>query len=427
MNAADHKRVYAVFAALCRHPGRDLPMTSSVPRRALPAGRFLVCVMLLWTAGVGLRTTILAVPPLIRLIHDDLGLSETQVGILSALPPVMFGLAAVPGALLIARFGAVAAVIAGLFATALGGALRGAAPDFTALCAATVLTGAGVAVMQPAMPPLVRAWLPDRLGFGTAVYTNGLLAGEILPVALTLPLVLPFAGDSWRLAFAVWSLPAVAFALMFITSAPAAEAATKPAAAPARWMPDWRSGLTWRLGLMFGAINATYFSTNAFIPDYLHHLGRPDLIGPALSALNTGQLPASFLLLLFAGRLTGRVWPFAASGALALACFPALLLGTGPVIVAAAGVLGFSAAGGLILALTLPPLLSAPGDIHRMTAGIFTISYLCAVIVPVLSGLSWDASGIPAAAFIPIALCNFLLLGIAPAIRTQVRSAGRRA
>ena len=41
---------------------------------------------------------------------------------------------------------------------------------------------------------------------------------------------------------------------------------------------------------MFGANNATYFSANAFIPDYLHHVGRPDLIGDTLSALNIGQL-----------------------------------------------------------------------------------------------------------------------------------------
>ena len=52
--------------------------------------------------------------------------------------------------------------------------------------------------MQPSMPPLVRAWLPDRIGFATAVYTNGLLIGEVLPVALTLPLVLPLVGGSWR-------------------------------------------------------------------------------------------------------------------------------------------------------------------------------------------------------------------------------------
>ena len=280
-------------------------------RRDTPSSGLFACVALLWIGGIGLRVTILAVPPLIRLIHSDLNLTETEVGVLSGLPPVLFVFAAVPGSLLIARLGARTAVIAGLLATALGCALRGAAPDFALLCAATVLTGLGVAVMQPGLPPLVRAWLPDRIGFGTAVYANGLLVGEIIPVALTVPLVLPLVGGSWRLAFVAWAIPCAVIALALLAFAPRT-ADTGVATAPRRWWPDWRSGLIWRLGLMFGANNATYFATNGFIPDYLHHVGRPELISPALSALNIGQLPASFILLVCAGRFIGRAWPYAA-------------------------------------------------------------------------------------------------------------------
>ena len=83
---------------------------------------------------------------------------------------------------------------------------------------------------------------------------------------------------------------------------------------------------------------------------------------------------------------------------------------------AAAALQGFAAAAILVLVLALPPLLSPADDVHRVTAAMFTISYSCAVIVPVISGLSWDVSGIPATAFLPIALCGFLLAILAPAI-----------
>src|SRR6478609_7616715 len=89
----------------------------------------LKCVLLLWLAGVGSRITILAVPPVIPLIRTDLGMSETQVGILTGLPPVLFACTAVLGSLLIARFGAVMTLIVGLFVTAAGSALRGVAPE----------------------------------------------------------------------------------------------------------------------------------------------------------------------------------------------------------------------------------------------------------------------------------------------------------
>jgi MFS transporter, CP family, cyanate transporter len=381
-------------------------------------------VALLWLAGNGLRITILAVPPVIPLIHADLHLSETEVGILSGLPPVLFACAAVPGSLLIARFGALRTLLTGLIATAVGSALRGAAPDIALLYAATILTAVGVAVMQPALPPLVRAWLPHRIAFGTAAYANGLLVGEILPVALMVPVVLPLVGGSWRLGFVAWALPvaAIAFAILVLSPRKAAPLNGAPAA-PLRWWPDWTSGLLWRLGVMLGSVNSLYFTTNAFIPDYLHHIGRGDLISSALTALNVGQLPASFLLLAFAAKLQRRAWPYVACGVICIAAVIGIMFGNGLVIVSCAAVLGFAAAAILVLMLALPPLLTDPDDVHRMSAGMFTISYSCAVIVPIVSGLGWDLSGIPVVAFAPIGLSGLLLIALAPTIRLKREAA----
>jgi MFS transporter, CP family, cyanate transporter len=390
-----------------RAPNKDFDSASS--------GRLLTCIALLWLAGTGLRLTILAVPPVIPLIHADLGMSETQVGILSGLPPVLFGLAAVPGSLLIARFGALPTLIAGLLATAVGSALRGAAPDVVLLYAATFLTGVGVAVMQPALPPLVRNWLPDRIGFGTAVYTNGLLVGEILPVSI--PLVLPQTLDHWRVSLVAWALPVVAIALAVFVLAPRDRPLKLgPATTARRWWPDWGSGLLWRLGVMLGSVNAMYFSTNAFLPEYLHYLGRDDLRSIALTANNVGQLPASILLLLFARRFERRRWPYIGMGLLLMVSVASMMVGDGPMIVTGAAVLGFATAATLVLMLALPPLLSAPDDVHRTSAGMFTISYSCAVVVPTISGLAWDLTGSPFVAFVPIALSALPLIILAPTI-----------
>ena len=167
---------------------------------------------------------------------------------------------------------------------------------------------------------------------------------------------------------------------------------------------------------MLGTINATYFATNAFIPDYLRSTGEPEWTSAALSALNIGQIPASLILLAVAGRLERAVWPYVVCGLICVVTVGGIVFGSGIWVVVAATVQGFAAAAILILVLALPPLLSPPDDVHRVTAAMFTISYSCAVIVPVISGLTWDLSGIPAMAFLPIALCGFLLAILAPAI-----------
>jgi CP family cyanate transporter-like MFS transporter len=174
--------------------------------------------------------------------------------------------------------------------------------------------------------------------------------------------------------------------------------------------------LIWRLGIMLGTVNASYFATNAFLPDYLNSRGLGEWISAALTGLNAGQLPASVLLLMFASRLELRAWPYVVCGLLCSVGVSGLVLGSGPVVVLSATFIGFFAAGILVLALALPPLLAAPEDVHRVTAAMFTISYSCAVIVPVISGLAWDASGVGAFAFAPIALCGIVLAVLAPAI-----------
>ena len=129
---------------------------NDIPNGASPQARVLTALLLLWLAGNALRLTILAVPPVIPLIHDDLNMSATQIGILTGLPSMLLAFAAVPGSLLVARLGVRAALITGLLINALGGALRGVFPDILWLYAMTIAMGAGVAIMQVTMPSAVR-------------------------------------------------------------------------------------------------------------------------------------------------------------------------------------------------------------------------------------------------------------------------------
>ncbi len=339
-----------------------------------PAWGYLVtCLALLWLSGVGLRLTLLAVPPVLPAIHADLGLSETEIGALGTLPSLLFAAAAVPGALLIARLGARMTRVLGLLLTSVSAAARGAAPDVAGLFLATILMGAGVAVMQPALPQLVRAWLPDRIAFATAVYTNGLLVSEPAAVGLTIPFVLPLVGGSWRLSLVFWAVPVFVTALLVAALAPRATASTAPRSENARrWWPDWRSPLVWRLALMLGGVNTCYFAINTFLPDYLQSLGRGGLINSALTALNLSQLPASFLMLPFTGWLAKRQWPYIALGSTLVVSIIGVAMMPGAWIVFWAGMIGCTNAAVLIMLLALPALLYATDEVHRVSAAMFT-------------------------------------------------------
>ena len=380
----------------------------------------------MWLSGASLRLTVLAIPPVIPLLHADLHLSETQIGWLSSLPPMLFAVAAVPGALLIARVGLIPALLVGLLLNALGGAARGAFPDAALLYVSTIVMAAGVAIMQPILPPLVRTWFPQRIGFATTVYTNGLFVGEILPATLTIPLVLPLVANSWRLSFLLWSVPVLLTALVVAICAPrlggVGGAGNVAPATKTLWWPDWRQPLIWRLGLILGSVNAIYFVSNAFLPDYLVAQGRPDLVGATLTALNLGQLPAAFLMLGIAGPLVARPWAYAVTGLASLLAAIGMVTASGVGIVVFAGILGFTDALTLILALALPSMLSAPNDVHRTSAGMFTISYSCAMLMSIVGGALWDMTNMPIASFAPVALCGIVIVALAQTVKHAARA-----
>lgn len=361
-----------------------------------------VPLFMLWLAGNASRLTILAIPPILALIIVDLKLTGTEVGILNAIPPALFALAAIPGSLLIARVGATNALVVGLVVTAIGSALRGMAFDTLVLFGATVVMSAGVAVMQPALPPLVRQWVPRRIGFATALYTNGLLVGEILPVVFAGALLTLLSG-SWRGSLVFWSIWPALIALMIILAQPRGEG--QVSAQHRRWMPDWRDPVLWKIALAMSANNQAYFCTNAFLPGFLLQQGQTDFIGPALSALNAGQLPASFIMLLAASRLERKRWPLVAAGMFSLLGVAIIVFSTSVWTIAfGAAVIGFSCAWGLTLLLSLPALLFAPDDVPRVSAGMFTVGYGVAVLVSIVGGRIWDITGHAAFAFLPIAI-----------------------
>jgi MFS transporter, CP family, cyanate transporter len=53
--------------------------------------------------------------------------------------------------------------------------------------------------------------------------------------------------------------------------------------------------------------------------------------------------------------------------------------------------------------------LSLPADVPRTAAGMFTISYTCAIIIPTICGALWDLTGKPWTAFVPLCLCAVAL------------------
>ncbi len=333
------------------------------------------------------------------LIGKDYGLSQAGMGALTTLPTLLLAVGAIPGSFITSRFGSRNTLIVALLVVAGGSALRGLG-GVVGLYAATLGMGLGIAAMQPALPALVQLWTPARIGLATAVYTNGLLVGEILSSGLTLPVVLPLARDSWRLCMALWSAPAFLVVASLLARPGHEERGSGQAGL---WLPNWRSKEVWILGFTLGGISTLYFGTNAYTPNLLNARGQDHLITPALVSLNASQLASSALIMLRPQWFIGKRSPLIVMSLCAVAGMLGVALAAGWMTFVWTGVVGIATSFVMILCLALPPVLASPERIASLAAGMFSIGYVCSFLVPLASGAAWDMTGTPLTAFVLLA------------------------
>jgi MFS transporter, CP family, cyanate transporter len=377
-------------------------------------------LLVFWLVGINLRTVILGVPPTLPTLHQALSLSYSVAGLLTSLPVLLMAAGAIPGAYLVSRVGARRAVAVGLALVALGAALRGVFPSAVMLFAFTVVLALGIAVAQPAMPSLAQAWFPRRIGRAIAIYSNGLLVGEVIAASITLPfLLVPFG---WQLALAAWAAPAAIVLVLWLTLTPASEGAVATAGA---WLPDWRSGRMLRVGLLMGGASLVYFGMNSWIPDTLDARHAHALIPWTLGALNAMQLPVSFWLTLRGDTMLGRRWPYVVAGVGSVVAVTGYALAPAVTAPFWAGMAGATSSLAFILNLGLPPLFT-PSEVARTSGFMFTVGYGAAFFGPALGGFAWDWSGQFRFALLPmlVGAVAMLVFGASlPRLRPKARSA----
>lgn len=398
---------------------------SVVAERSLEGSRLaLRDFVLLWLCGLYLRLTLLVAPPLAPEIAQELDLTVTAMGALTTLPVLMLALAAIAGAWVIARLGAQRTVALCLVLIALMSAARAGATAPWGLFLATALMGLGIAALQPALPTLVRLWAPGQIAMATAVYMNGMLMGEVLSAGFTLPVVMPLVGDDWRLAMLAWSLPGLLIGLWAWRHRPlgfrAADESTDTEAKPL-WIPNFRDPAVWYLGAVLGTSASLFFGINAYMGSILEQRGEGDQLAEGLFLFNTAQVVASIAAFRYAGRWLGRARPMLGLlitclvGTLVFAALPGWGgLWAAFMVSLMAGIL-------LILMVSMPAAMSAPADTARLAAGMFTLGYALSFLVPLLSGVLVDLTGLALWALGPLLVLNLISLPAAVLLARRYR------
>ncbi|AXX31699.1 MFS transporter [Actinosynnema pretiosum subsp. pretiosum] len=363
-------------------------------RRARWTGPLLTALIFL--VALNLRPAITSVGPLLPGIAADEGLSEARQGLLGALPLIAFGLASPFAHRISTRIGAERTVLAALLVLA-AGLLTRSFTGHAGLWAGTALLGAAIGVGNVLAPSVVKRDYSGNVSRATGVYSAFMTTAAATASAVAVPLAAPLG---WRGSLAVWAVPALLIALLWLPRAlPApAEADPLPAGGP---VPTsvWRQPTAWVLTAFMGLQSTTFYVMVTWLPTIEAAEG--------VSAEQAG-------LHLFAYQVTGIVAGLA---------IPRLMRDPGTQVAAAVtastpmllGVLGLLAAPGLSALWTIViglgtgsslvvalSLIGLRGRTHAETTALSgmaqSLGYLLAAAGPVVAGHlaertgSWRAS-----------------------------------
>ena len=399
-------------------------MTGTAPsHRPLSAGPALFLVTF-WI-GFNLRAAILGVPPVLSIVKGDLRLSYTEVGLLSGIPILAFGLSALPSSALVRRWGGYAVVTLGLALAALGELARvlpvpGALPLFLG----TAVMGVGIALTQPGLPGLFQAWFRGHVQQASVTLTLGITVGEMVAASISRPLLYGLL-RSWQATMLVWGICGVSCLLVWCLAVPRARVGL---AVGERWNlgPLIRSRALWSVYLCFGGQSLVFFAANTWIPDSVPGGPHSALASLCLAVLNGVMIPVDVgLIFLRRNFATSRYYYLVSSLITVAGTLGWLLLGSvSPLLFAA--LMGVGVALNFAGLLAYAPLVASAGRVAPLTAVMLSVGYVCAFCGPLLGGLAIDAGGGVRSPFVPIVAASVMMVVAAWGVRPGLHALGLR-
>ncbi|WP_235440771.1 MFS transporter [Pantoea sp. RIT-PI-b] len=350
--------------------------------RTLPAvGMF---ALLVFAIALNLRPIMAAMGPLFPLLQQDAQLSATQLSLLTTLPVIMMGLAALAGPLLLRTLGEVRGIAAGLLLLALASLARGFDQSATALIVSALVAGCGIGLIQALMPAQIKRHFGVKAGTLMALFTTGIMAGAAIAAASAVPLA---NAHGLAVTLAIPLLPAAIALLLWLIGSPGSTPAQHRTAPRAD-----RARRAWLLMTFFGIGTGAYTLVLAWLPPfYIQHGWLPEQSGYVLGALTLTEVVAGFVLSALIHRFRDRRRPLLVVLALILLGLISLILLGGAQVWLPTLLLGLGI--GALFPLSLIVTLDharTPEEAGALLSFVQGGGYLLAALMPLIAGMVRD-------------------------------------
>jgi len=382
--------------------------------------------------ALSLRQAVAAISPIIDLIRVDIPLTSVGIGVIGALPPILFALSGFFAPTVARRLGLEAALVAAIALMIAGHLLRAAAGNYPVLVIGSVVTLVGMGIGNVLLPPAVKKYFPDRIGIVTASYATMLSLSTAVPALVSAPLA---DVGGWRLSLGIWSVTATVAIVPWIillardrrSVADAATAAVDGNAPEVEVAPPavvgrmWRSPVAVAITVAFAVSALNAYASFAWLPEILtDQTGMSNVdAGIMLSIFGFAGLPASIIAPILVARLKNVGWLIFAGVAFFVVGYLGLIVAPGTATLLWVVLIGF----GPILFPVCLVLINSRTRTHSgsvaLSGFVQGIGYTLGALGPLVVGVLHDISGgwtLPLVFLLATALAG---IGAAIALRSR--------
>jgi len=343
-----------------------------------------------------LRQTVAAVSPIIGDIRVDIPMTNTGVGLLGTLPPILLAASGFIAPRVARGIGLDGGIVLALLLMTLGHLVRAVAPGFAVLVAGSVVALAGTGLGNVLLPPIVRRYFPDRVAPLTAAYVGILGVSTALPAAVAAPVAERLG---WRFSLGVWSVTSVVALVPWLVLL-ARERRRRLSVAVESPPPTltwrlWRSRAARAITVVFSTSTILTYAAFAWLPEILGDIAgsTPTEAGVLLAVTGIISAPIALVAPLLVARLPNVAWLIAAGiasfvlGYLGLLLVPAtltllwvLLIGSGSILFPVCLVL-------------INVRTRTPGGTVALSGFAQGVAYALGALGPLVVGLLHDVNG----------------------------------
>ncbi|MCL8006107.1 MFS transporter [Gelidibacter japonicus] len=353
------------------------------------ASRTLLLVGILFVS-INLRPALSSIGPLIDMIREDVGLSDTLLGLLTTLPLIAFGVVSTMTPLFTKRFGIGNTILGALILLTAGISIRSVGGIFE-LYLGTVLLGIAIAFGNVLIPALIKRNFPHKAGFVTSLYSGIMSLGAAFAAGLSVPLA-DELNLGWRGSLAVWAVLAVLALIIWVPNIKRINR-TPPSRGFKEAMKKLSGSLlVWKMAFYMGLQSLAFYVILAWLPAILLDRGYDDSYAGWMLSLSqaTGIIGAIVIPIWAGSRKDQRLVIVSLIIVEVIALIGLMIPGIGMVELWV-GLIGMVLGGTFGLALLLIVLRSKDAETAAELSGIVqSIGYFIAATGPFIVGVIYD-------------------------------------